>query len=158
MNIAINEEKMNNSRLLNCSHYRIHIFILTILLMLYSQLINMTTYAQAQVATQNDLSHEGPPEPSFGSYNSQQQINPPMISTIQTYQQPVTSSLDPTINITFEGYGFQDNPTVNNGGWANPPDPIAAAGTDRLVAVVNAMIEMPGDRCRVSRFHLRSYW
>ena len=42
---------------------------------------------------------------------------------------------------TFTGFDFADNATQNGGFLFIPPDPIGAAGTDRLIAVVNAMIE-----------------
>ncbi len=41
---------------------------------------------------------------------------------------------------SFEGFGYDDNFT-ENGFRTIPPDPMGAAGTDRLVAVVNSMIE-----------------
>jgi hypothetical protein len=41
---------------------------------------------------------------------------------------------------SFDGFGYDDNFT-ENGFRTVPPDPIGAAGTDRLVAVVNSMIE-----------------
>ncbi|MEE9168870.1 MAG: FlgD immunoglobulin-like domain containing protein [bacterium] len=60
-----------------------------------------------------------------------------------------------TIGTAFEGFGFADNPTVNGGFIFIPPDPIAAAGTDRLVAVVNSMIEMR-DKTGASLVSLKS--
>jgi hypothetical protein len=50
-------------------------------------------------------------------------------------------SLDPNILTTFQGFNFNDNATENGGFLFIPPDPIGAAGTDRLIAVVNTMIE-----------------
>lgn len=44
------------------------------------------------------------------------------------------------VGSTFDGFGYDDN-TVENGYRAIPPDPIGAAGPDRLLAVVNSMIE-----------------
>ena len=41
----------------------------------------------------------------------------------------------------FDAFGFDDNATVNGGFLFIPPDPIGAAGVDRLIAVVNAGIE-----------------
>lgn len=41
---------------------------------------------------------------------------------------------------TFEGFGFDDNRT-ETGFLFIPPDPIGAAGKDRVIAVVNTMIE-----------------
>ncbi|MFC1871146.1 hypothetical protein ACFLYF_01910 [Chloroflexota bacterium] len=51
------------------------------------------------------------------------------------------SPLSPAIGTTFEGFNFDDNATENGGYLFIPPDPIGAAGTDRLIAVVNCMIE-----------------
>jgi hypothetical protein len=45
------------------------------------------------------------------------------------------------VGTTFDGFNFDDNPTENGGYRFIPPDPIGAAGTDRLIAVVNCMIE-----------------
>ncbi|HXQ33640.1 MAG TPA: hypothetical protein VN843_06425, partial [Anaerolineales bacterium] len=51
-------------------------------------------------------------------------------------------SPDTTVGSSFEGFGFDDNATENAGFVFIPPDPIGAAGTDRLLAVVNTMIEI----------------
>jgi hypothetical protein len=45
------------------------------------------------------------------------------------------------IGTTFDGPNFDNNATENDGYLFIPPDPIGAAGTDRLIAVVNCMIE-----------------
>ncbi len=45
------------------------------------------------------------------------------------------------LGTTFEGFGFDDNATENGGFVFIPPDPMGAAGIDRLVGVVNTMIE-----------------
>jgi hypothetical protein len=47
----------------------------------------------------------------------------------------------PSAITAFDGFDFDDNPTYNSGFRFIPPDPIAAAGTDRVIAVVNTMIE-----------------
>ena len=49
--------------------------------------------------------------------------------------------LAPSIGNTFEGFNYHDNITETDGWMFIPPDPIGAAGTDRLIAVVNVMIE-----------------
>jgi hypothetical protein len=41
----------------------------------------------------------------------------------------------------FDGFVFDDNPTYNSGFSFIPPDPSAAAGLNRVIAVVNTMIE-----------------
>lgn len=53
--------------------------------------------------------------------------------------QPTTENA--VIGITFEGFNFDDNATENGGYLFIPPDPIGAVGTDRVIAVVNTMIE-----------------
>lgn len=53
--------------------------------------------------------------------------------------QPTTENA--VIGITFEGFDFDDNATENDGYVFIPPDPIGAVGTDRVIAVVNTMIE-----------------
>jgi hypothetical protein len=45
------------------------------------------------------------------------------------------------VTLTFDGFHFDDNPVENGGSYFILPDPMGAAGTDRVVAVVNAMIE-----------------
>ena len=110
----------------------------TILLVLLSLIINLNLHAQSKIP----LSHDGPPERSAGSYFSNEQKTPVLFKSFENYQTETQQSISSTIGIVFEGFGFLDNPTVNNGFWMNPPDPIAACGTDRLVAVVNTMIEM----------------
>jgi len=47
----------------------------------------------------------------------------------------------PVVGLTFDGFGFDDNAVENGGFYFIPPDPIGAAGTDRVIAVVNTMIE-----------------
>ncbi|MEE9189542.1 MAG: hypothetical protein V3U16_02100 [Candidatus Neomarinimicrobiota bacterium] len=44
------------------------------------------------------------------------------------------------VSSTFLGFNYDDNVTENIA-WFIPPDPIGAAGNDRLIAVVNTMIE-----------------
>ena len=93
----------------------------------------------------NIISHEIP-EPSGGS-----QIGSRLSSegaylgpdswlgvTPESAQVPTPGA---TIGATFEGFGFDDNATENGGFVFIPPDTMGAAGTDRLIAVVNTMIE-----------------
>ncbi len=47
----------------------------------------------------------------------------------------------PVVGLGFDGFAFDDNPVENGGFYFIPPDPIGAAGTDRVIATVNAMIE-----------------
>lgn len=48
--------------------------------------------------------------------------------------------LAPIVGTRFEGFGYDDNGT-EIGTFSIPPDPHGAAGTDRVLAVVNKMIE-----------------
>ncbi len=82
------------------------------------------------------------PARSGGSYKTSRQFNSAVVGAPRSDQAIMLPSLPATIGIAFEGFGFVDNPTVNSGFVFIPPDPMAAAGTDRLVAVVNTMIEM----------------
>lgn len=52
----------------------------------------------------------------------------------------IPGPLNPAVATGFLGFGFDDN-AVEAGSYFIPPDPIGAAGTDRLIAVVNTMIE-----------------
>ncbi|MBI4536163.1 MAG: hypothetical protein HY708_07780, partial [Ignavibacteriae bacterium] len=55
---------------------------------------------------------------------------------------PFVPSADaPVLSSSFEGFDFDDNATETGGTYFIPPDPIAAAGPDRIIAVVNVMIE-----------------
>ncbi|MGB5893190.1 MAG: hypothetical protein WBG58_03360, partial [Ignavibacteriaceae bacterium] len=47
----------------------------------------------------------------------------------------------PNTITTFDGFDFDDNPIYNGGFLFVPPDPSGAAGLDRVIAVVNTMIE-----------------
>ncbi len=51
------------------------------------------------------------------------------------------SPLAPAVGVIFDGFDFDDNATENSGFVFIPPDSMGAAGTDRVVAVVNTMIE-----------------
>jgi hypothetical protein len=47
----------------------------------------------------------------------------------------------PNTITTFDGFDFDDNPIYNGGFYFIPPDPCGVAGLNRVIAVVNAMIE-----------------
>jgi hypothetical protein len=49
--------------------------------------------------------------------------------------------LAPGLDTSFAGTNFDNNPSYNGGYLFIPPDPIAAAGLNHVVSVVNAMIE-----------------
>ena len=78
------------------------------------------------------------PQPSGGSYMLHQSTEGRALGP-HSGQDEVP--LAPAIGTAFEGFNFDDN-GVETGGWVFiPPDPIGAAGADRLIAVVNVMIE-----------------
>jgi hypothetical protein len=54
---------------------------------------------------------------------------------------PILNPFSPVLGSSFDGFDFDDNPTENSGFYFIPPDPSGAAGTDRVIAVVNTMIE-----------------
>ena len=86
------------------------------------------------------------PEPSGGSWIGSSQssegalLGPDSFLGVTLESEPVFTE-DVTISATFEGFGFDDNPTENGGFLFVPPDPNGAAGGDRVIAVVNTMIE-----------------
>jgi hypothetical protein len=59
-------------------------------------------------------------------------------ATSNTSPTPLENSLTIT---RFDGFDFDDNPTYNSGFRFIPPDPSTAAGLNRVIAVVNTMIE-----------------
>ncbi|MFC2043981.1 hypothetical protein ACFLT8_02090, partial [Chloroflexota bacterium] len=78
-----------------------------------------------------------PEEPSGGSEMLHQAIAG---VTLDSHLLQNEVPLNPPGSGSFLGFDFDDN-SVENGAYFIPPDPIGAAGTDRLVAVVNTMIE-----------------
>jgi hypothetical protein len=85
------------------------------------------------------MTHE-PDERSGGSYRLHQSsagVTPGPYSGRDVVQSPTS----PVIGTSFDGFNYDDNAAENGGYHFIPPDPIGAAGTDRLIAVVNVMIE-----------------
>lgn len=80
------------------------------------------------------------PEVSGGGALAGHGVQLPPSSGVEMAAPQEPLSPPPVVSTTFTGFGFDDN-TVENGALFIPPDPMGAAGTDRLVAVVNAMIE-----------------
>ena len=87
------------------------------------------------------------PEPSGGSLVSSGQssedalLGPDSLLPAYTGAYTGDDEEDVEIDATFEGFGFDDNPIENGGFFFIPPDAIGAAGRDRLIGVVNTMIE-----------------
>ena len=73
-----------------------------------------------------------PPGPSPGGQSPKHELS------IESFAAMASSGI--TMTTTFEGFGFDDNRT-ETGFLFIPPDPMGAAGRDRVVAVVNTMIE-----------------
>ncbi|MEE4376874.1 MAG: hypothetical protein V2J55_05085 [Candidatus Competibacteraceae bacterium] len=63
----------------------------------------------------------------------------PIVPPDQPTGVPIPES--PGIVTTFDGFNSDDNSTESGGFLFIPPDPIGAAGTNRVIAVVNTMIE-----------------
>ena len=80
------------------------------------------------------------PIPSGGSQAAPLAVNPcaPLGPVSLEVPEPLQGA--PGISTNFLGFGYDDNAT-ETGAVSIPPDPMGAAGPDRLVAVVNSMIE-----------------
>jgi len=89
------------------------------------------------------LRTEGAPVRSGGSFvTSRQSSEGVLLGPSSAPGGPIGPEPLVTIGTTFEGFGFDDNATENGvGRLFIPPDPLGAAGTDRVIAVVNSMIE-----------------
>ncbi len=92
----------------------------------------------AQADAGDSLAHR-PSEPSGGSYMLRQSSAGVVLGPYSG-QDDVQAPASPGIGTTFDGFNY-DNNSTENGNQFIPPDPIGAAGTDRLIAVVNKMIE-----------------
>lgn len=76
-------------------------------------------------------------EPSGGSYGPQK-----LTADIILGPHGGADDIPLTITSSFNGFDFDDNATENSGFRFTPPDPCGAAGTDRIIAVVNTMNRM----------------
>lgn len=65
----------------------------------------------------------------------------PGVSSAPVGVPPPVPLVPPPVPVRFDSVHFDDNSVENGGFLFVPPDPIGAAGTDRVIAVVNAMIE-----------------
>ena len=99
-------------------------------------LILLPSVASAQVA--EIPLRSGGSQPS--SYISSEGVSPGPYRAESWLLPPPPSPASPGIETSFDGFGYDDNPT-ETGSFAIPPDSSGAAGLDRLVAVVNKMIE-----------------
>jgi hypothetical protein len=107
-------------------------------------MINTDLFAQSQqIADQEtiNLSTETV-KPSIGPDNLRQRNKVIMADD----QKAIKNTWPPsdrilTTGTSFDGFNYDDNATENGNYLFIPPDPIGAAGLDRLIAVVNVMIE-----------------
>ncbi len=101
-----------------------------------------TLQAQSTSANQPNNLTVAAPEISGGALSSrrvdatQTQVGP--AANLQNVQPPEPGA---AVGTNFTGFGFDDNITLNSGFFSIPADANGAAGSDRLVAVVNRMIE-----------------
>jgi hypothetical protein len=85
---------------------------------------------------------EGSPVKSGGSFMSSLPMSSTFISD-KPHRYVLNPTLSPADIVTnFLGFDFSDNAKENDKRVFIPPDPIGAAGIDRLIAVVNVMIEV----------------
>ncbi len=111
-----------------------------IMLLMLCWNFNQPIYGQAQKATAADLQMTDQiPDRSGGSYiNSSQPL--PGLTPGPNQKSKLLPPAQETILNTFEGFDFDDN-AAETGFFFIPPDAIGAAGRDRVIAVVNVMIE-----------------
>ena len=87
------------------------------------------------------LSHEGVPMRSGGSYRESLTLDTYGRSDYSQSKISTPTYSQGNVLTRFEGFNFIDNPLQNDNRLFIPPDPIGVAGIDRLIAVVNVMIE-----------------
>jgi hypothetical protein len=108
---------------------------------LFSCLVAYSLSSQTVDNRTPQLFTEGPPVKSGGSFMSSLPMSSTFISD-KLYRYVLNPNFSPANIITnFEGFNFTNNAIENAGRVFIPPDPIGAAGIDRLIAVVNVMIE-----------------
>jgi len=105
----------------------------------YAPLASSDRFTELSAAEENPTTMEIP-EPSGGSYMLHQPSEGVDLGPHFGEEEGWSGSIA-AIGTTFDGFNFDDNSTETGGWLFIPPDPIAAAGTDRVVAVVNVMIE-----------------
>ena len=92
----------------------------------------------AQAQDGDEMTYETP-EPSGGSEMLRQSTAGVALGPYSG-QDVVQSPTSPVIGTTFDSLNYDDN-GIETGFVFIPPDPMGAAGTDRLIAVINVMIE-----------------
>ena len=112
-----------------------------VVLLYFHLFFPFSLFSQLVINPEAKLSHEGVPMRSGGSYQESFTLDADGRSD---YSQSKVSTLtysQGNVITRFEGFNFIDNPLQNDNRIFIPPDPIGAAGIDRLIAVVNVMIE-----------------
>jgi hypothetical protein len=80
-------------------------------------------------------------EASLGSWLAGAIVGPSFRTGVPREDSLPMTPDSPRVDRMFEGFGFDDNADENGGSLFIPSDPIGAAGRDRVIAVVNVMIE-----------------
>lgn len=80
-------------------------------------------------------------EASLGSWTAAAIVGPSSGRGVSAEDTLPMTPDSPRVDRMFEGFGFDDNAAENRGSLFIPADPIGAAGRDRVIAVVNVMIE-----------------
>jgi len=123
-----------------------YFFRLSILSLLFYFLLLFLPNALAQQLKEEGFSHEETMISGGAEFNTllQEAIRNGDIDDFiysGSYSPPTLINNSSATITRFDGFDFDDNPTYNSGFYFIPPDPSGAAGMDRVIAVVNAMIE-----------------
>lgn len=134
---------------LHCNRWLGKIFAISLAIVAVLLLqFNPNLYAQSE-----NVTSEGDPSPSIepgdGTFLSIRASDAGALPDRTTLQKNfvLTKVSSLRVDKTFEGFGFDDNPTENinpsTGAGVRfiPPDPIGATGHSRVIAIVNSMIE-----------------
>jgi len=102
--------------------------------------LSQDLHGQASEATGMSYKTEGPPMRSGGSYKTSRHSSVGVDIGSDPKERVPPALPSRGIGVAFDGFDFDDNST-ETGFLFIPPDPIGAAGTDRVIAVVNVMME-----------------
>ncbi|MCH7722516.1 MAG: hypothetical protein IIC76_04130 [Bacteroidetes bacterium] len=120
-----------------------YLFRLTVLpfLIFLLSLITLDTFAQTQdkIYTTEETTISGGAEFNIMLQEAIRNGNVDKFIYSGNFTSPTPNSLN-TVT-TFDGFDYDDNPIFNGGISFIPPDPSGVGGLDRVIAVVNTMIE-----------------
>ncbi|MGD8306500.1 MAG: hypothetical protein PVF17_07585, partial [Ignavibacteria bacterium] len=122
-------------------HYQLPMFAVSILVIIITFFFIPQTYAQQ--SQDKFLSFEKPMISGGAEFNMflQKQIKSGNLDKINNWDGRIPlKPNEPSAITTFDGFDFDRN-TVLTGSRFIPPDPIGVGGLDRVIAVVNVMIE-----------------